>query len=359
MGIFSSKTDLEKDADCIVTAVFLGLALESGKGLKIAIEPGDKGKDPDVDLKDALLKVNGALKALNPKHTDVQGVVAPPWKEEGSWITGGLHTELDPKTLAPFIPVNKDPKNNALKQYTGPGAYTGVVVYDKKLAFWGSTFEYQVQGKRKFGKSLGATIENMHREKNGAGINGYVHGMIQACYVAAQHNSTSKAKVVEIAVGKETLKMASCFGCTTFMLAVGRQPSHIHLGRANSWAPADEKNQFCVDQLLHKDRINLSALGTDKAELVKDIPRLNSQWRNRIAVWAHKGAQLPLDRIDKDHQESWKQVQTVLGKQQLEGAADYFLDALGADHTQDAKRIRRTLIGGTSADAAADAAKKK
>ena len=34
-------------------------------------------------------------------------------------------------------------------------------------------------------------------------------------------------------------------------------------------------------------------------------------------------------------------------------------DALGADHTQDVKRIRRTLAGGTSADAAADAAKKK
>ena len=112
MGIFSSKSDLEKDADCIVTAVFLGVAIESGKGLKIAIEPDDKGKDPDVDLKDALLKTNAALKAINPKHTDVQGVVAPDWKPEGSWITGGLHTELDAKTLAPFVGVNKNADNN-------------------------------------------------------------------------------------------------------------------------------------------------------------------------------------------------------------------------------------------------------
>jgi hypothetical protein len=41
----------------------------------------------------------------------------------------------------------------------------------------------------------------------------------------------------EIAVGKETTKLASCFACTLFMYANGFPPSDIHLGKALSWAP--------------------------------------------------------------------------------------------------------------------------
>ena len=62
------------------------------------------------------------------------------------------------------------------------------------------------------------------------------------------YNSIAKAKVIEVAVGN-TIKLASCFGCTTFMIANLRQPSHIHLGRAESWAPADPGNAFAMEQL--------------------------------------------------------------------------------------------------------------
>jgi hypothetical protein len=41
----------------------------------------------------------------------------------------------------------------------------------------------------------------------------------------------------EVAVGFETSKLASCFGCTTFMYANGAPPSFMHFGRAESWVP--------------------------------------------------------------------------------------------------------------------------
>ena len=90
-----------------------------------------------------------------------------------------------------------------------------MVLMDTKIKYWGSTYEYQVKG-RKFGKALPVGDSAMHREAKGAGTNGYVHGMIQACYVAAHYNSIAKAKVIEVAVGN-TIKLASCFGCTCLL----------------------------------------------------------------------------------------------------------------------------------------------
>ena len=82
---------------CIVTAVFLGLAVQSGKGLQISVDPTE-AKDKLPALEKTMAKVNTALKSLNPKHTDVKSVKAPDHKP-GKYITGGLKTVINTDTF--------------------------------------------------------------------------------------------------------------------------------------------------------------------------------------------------------------------------------------------------------------------
>lgn len=326
--------NLEADSDVIVTAVFLGLALQSGKGLQVSVDPTEAGKKLP-DLEKTMARVNAALRSLNPKHTDVKAIKAPDHKP-GKYITGGLKTVLNVETFKDFLEDGK-----VEEQYLGPGAYTGMVLLNNELKYWGSTFEHSVKTKRKFGKSLGSDLGAMHREANGKGVNGYVHGMIQAMYVAAHYNSIAKAKVIELAVGN-TIKLASCFGCTTFMIANLRQPSHIHLGRAESWAPADPNNDFALEQLTgHRCTNDLNA---KPDEMKKDVERLNKQWQEQVSIWLSKGAELSADFIrDEAHKASWEKLQKKYKGKPMPVGADDFLDALGAYHGHDATRIDNTL----------------
>lgn len=64
---------------------------------------------------------------------------------------------------------------------------------------------------------------------------GYCHGMSWAIMMSKVFGPWSTP--FELAVGTRTKKLASCFGCTTFMYASGFVPSAIHLGRSESWVP--------------------------------------------------------------------------------------------------------------------------
>lgn len=66
-----------------------------------------------------------------------------------------------------------------------------------------------------------------------------VHGMIRAIFHYATDN---KAAVLELALGKDTCKVASCIPCALFMEAVKSPASAIHLGRGDNWNfPAEKK----------------------------------------------------------------------------------------------------------------------
>lgn len=80
-------------------------------------------------------------------------------------------------------------------------------------------------------------------------IVGYVHGMIQAIYHLESwkiddsckdivSDPASRPLPVEIAVGKNTTKLASCFGCSIFMEANDYPASATHLGFSQSWSPS-------------------------------------------------------------------------------------------------------------------------
>ncbi|MBZ4333446.1 hypothetical protein NR800_06335 [Corallococcus interemptor] len=98
----------------------------------------------------------------------------------------------------------------------------------------------------------GLKQQGMHFEgptpQRGHDICAYTHGMIQAIYDVHFHklaNDTSPNKKTpynpgtpyEIAVGKKTTKLASCFPCSVFMEATGHPASSTHLGRGESWSP--------------------------------------------------------------------------------------------------------------------------
>ncbi len=64
-------------------------------------------------------------------------------------------------------------------------------------------------------------------------IVGYTHGMIQAIYDVLWRGEGTP---FEIAVGKKTTKLSSCFPCSIFMEATGFPASSTHLGKGASWA---------------------------------------------------------------------------------------------------------------------------
>ncbi len=347
MGILTKESCDKCDADCIVTAVVLGMAKESGKGLQIVVE--DEKDLPR--LKTALEKVNGALKAVG--RAAVTAAVAPAWKA-GEFITGGLKIHPVDGTMTKF--VTNEGKD--MPQYLGRGAYTGMVLVKgasgkDELKYWGSTFEVDVKkGPRKLGQRL-PPDPRMHKQTPGdSPIKGYVHGMIQACYVAA-NLGPAQAKTLELAAGTGTRKLASCIACTTFMLAVNRQPSGIHLGAANSWVPVDPANAWAMAEL-QGDQCDASL---KRDGIAADVTRLNKLWVDKVGVWMCAGAKLDKALVtDKDlspdtrckghdgkwdHRKSWEKLQ-ALAKNPGPVHADTFLDALGY-HYSDTARILETL----------------
>ncbi|WP_434299810.1 hypothetical protein [Corallococcus exiguus] len=96
-------------------------------------------------------------------------------------------------------------------------------------------------------KQQGMHFEGPAPQRN-RDICAYTHGMIQAIYdvrVNKLANDLSPNKKTpynpgtpyEIAVGKKTTKLASCFPCSIFMEATGHPASSTHLGRGESWSP--------------------------------------------------------------------------------------------------------------------------
>lgn len=67
------------------------------------------------------------------------------------------------------------------------------------------------------------------------------HGMILAMTKFATDIDVEKnGYFFEVALGKDTNKVSSCFPCTTFMKAQGKPPTSIHLGRGDNWnIPSD------------------------------------------------------------------------------------------------------------------------
>lgn len=158
------------------------------------------------------------------------------------------------------------------------------------------------------------------------GVVGYCHGMnwsIMHCKLLGGGTP------YEVAVGTGTTKLASCFGCTTFMYANGFPPSYVHLGRAESWVPVP---------------VN----GTDNPEFKGDntaaITGLNDAWANTVSAFLVDGANLLKFKASDSHKTVATKLIGALGKRSSNmDKANMFLDALTV-HDSDYKRLNRALF---------------
>jgi len=236
------------DAAVIMTAVVVGFSagrLAARQPVEFSAEAGDMpGLNQVVGL---VNNVVGDIGTVGARQT-------PDWAY-GSVVTGSTggarlrfgdrDIPLDDKTaqtLRELAASEKEPVG-----YRGKGAYSGIMndpVHHG--SFLGTTYRQHVPagpGTRWVPKGHQGAWGLMNPEGPGlpgkplgnAELVGYAHGMIFAgCRAVAEGPWCTP---YEIAVGHQTTKLASCFGCTLFMYANGFPPSDIHLGYAQSWAP--------------------------------------------------------------------------------------------------------------------------
>lgn len=174
----------------------------------------------------------------------------------------------------------------------------------------------------------------------------YTHGMIQAIYNVEMWKlaqpTLAPGTPYEIAVGKETTKLASCIPCSFFMEATGYPASSTHLGRGESWGP------LYPDDTLTK--------ATTKATTKESIARTNSNtaWYNycqKIIVAglaclrAPNEEEMPL-YLTEDHRVTVTRLVDYVGLLGSESRAyaNLILDAVTV-HDSELKRLGRTLVG--------------
>jgi hypothetical protein len=161
----------------------------------------------------------------------------------------------------------------------------------------------------------------------------YTHGMIQALYLAYGHGPSCRA--YEIAVGKDTTKLASCFPCAMFMAANGYYPSSIHLGRGESWAP------LFAPYIAPATEADPQVVRT----LPATIRDLNNSWYERCLLWIEKGLAILTDaQIADSHRAARAEVAAYVGENRGDPTLGgrLVLDAVTM-HDSELARVLRTL----------------
>jgi len=260
------------DADLILTAAVLGFT-----AARIVVgNPVDFAYDEDSDHDINFLAVNSIRNALLgnsrvPMSKEIVEAVGlgktRPWTE-AALITGAVgaaNTPFERRNAVPTATEAEELRRLAASLtepvgYQGRGAYTGLV--DDPFGSAGSisstarfnaptndfgerwappSYKYSEGGLSQANAPWGlindgADIPGMViQAPEIPGVVGYTHGMIQAIYTSVAKGPWCTP--FEIAVGRETTKLASCFPCTLFMYAAGYPASAIHLGRGDSWLP--------------------------------------------------------------------------------------------------------------------------
>lgn len=156
---------------------------------------------------------------------------------------------------------------------------------------------------------------------------GYCHGMSWAIMMAKVMGPW--ATPFEVAIGEKTTKLASCFGCTTFMYATGFVPSAIHLGSAESWVPLPPDGGGAqYEGWSHVDRM---------------ASALNELWARDVSQYLKIGARLMRTStlVKAPAKEAAKKLDSLVLRRtnsDERAAANLFLDAL-TRHKNDLKRL--------------------
>jgi hypothetical protein len=352
----------QAESDVVVTAMFLGMARSVLKKKDMPIMAKNEAKLPDT--KAAVEAAQLALNTLKDFKNKLTAIASPKW-EPGSYITGKQYGKDLPGSemaarfdykIAAYEVVKGALEIEALPEggnYLGPGAYTGMVIVGKQAQYVGSTFQQKVYPRAgSVGEITVGDKKGMVLQPGGKPV-GYVHGMIQAAY-ANQALGAKDGITIEIAAGKDTTKMASCFGCTTFMCAIDRMPDGIHLGEGASWSPVDPGNAWAIARM-NERFLDWAKSGKGKddpfvpvdrtKQLAKAVTDLNALWVKKCASWIWHGVQIDQNRVKEENKAAWEALTKWAIDEKNMKSADAFLNALGFVHGDDFLRITRTLKG--------------
>jgi hypothetical protein len=133
----------------------------------------------------------------------------------------------------------------------------------------------------------------------------------------------------EIAVGKETTKLASCFNCSVFMEATGFPASSTHIGRGESWAP------LYPEGTAEKKNLNNTQ---DQARKY-----CNDKWAAYCKKIIDSGIRCMTGHVEPGHTDSYAKLKTFVTGKQPYDYANVILDALTV-HDSEVKRVDRTLL---------------
>ncbi|WP_262072150.1 hypothetical protein [Stenotrophomonas sp. Marseille-Q5258] len=163
---------------------------------------------------------------------------------------------------------------------------------------------------------------------------GYCHGMVWA--VAQVRCNFPDGRPFELGLGRNTHKLASCFGCSTFLHANGLAPSSMHLGRSDSWVPLPEG----------EDGVAVFNLGLgNEARHPGIVAGLNAAWATHVAGWLVAGTRIAAQdtaRVPAEVRAVARTLQreAIARGRDTRAVANLFLDALTV-HQKDLHRLMR------------------
>lgn len=278
MGILTTP----EQADALCTVIALGYIIGAkGKNTYIVFEEGKKANDDVTKEQHDLLRAELAKlagkdllefktqrrvdKSKQPiilAHTDYS-VLQPDIAEDellifsqlekainedenislkGAYVGGALTTSktelLDPSVLYWYNPKYrelskadseklKSAESSALSVTKAVQGFLGEVFKDGKTLKHGGARVSQPSE-----RPLSADISNM---QTGAQLFASVHGMTQSIIHYSRTNNKKEQVNIELALGRDTCKVASCIPCSMFMLANETPASATHFGRGDNW----------------------------------------------------------------------------------------------------------------------------
>lgn len=175
----------------------------------------------------------------------------------------------------------------------------------------------------------------------GEDIVAYTHGMIRAIYEVTRIGGKKVALPYEMSIGSTTAKLASCMGCTFFMIANDYAPSSSHLGKSESWAPLYHESGH-----VHVHETNAGYLNGNLGESIKNC---NDTWAKNVDSWMRTGVAYMMDHsphVNDSHKEALialgTRIRDVTTPESNHVVANLLLDALTV-HESDAVRLDETL----------------
>jgi len=194
-----------------------------------------------------------------------------------------------------------------------------------------------------------------------AAIVGYTHGLPRAVCECLRRQD-KKLSPYEMSVGTKTFKLASCMGCTFFMIANNYEPSACHLGSASSWMPlyhTEGAVYDLTDPSLTRDAISAEYV---QVRLGDSIKFANERFADYVTKWMKTGAKALSEAVQQDKpkpdKQKWVEPNHARSVDILNNLAttpankytccNLLLDAFTV-HKKDVDRVRATLQWATAA----------